>query len=240
MFGATDYWDNRAFTEIDISVENNIADVTPPSLDAFCPLDGDVLKGEVDLRLSASDAQSGLFRLTIEMVQFQSNKTVAFFESDNSATQHPWDSRSVADGEYTIRYRAVDNAGNEKSRIVAIEVDNIDDDSQEPAPEYRLSKKPDFSTHNENFENDDVLYLEAWDPVVDDTQMKRAVYTLKVATYRNTGHLENRGGVFFGEFDFNHFPIQGAPQEGEIQIELEDNEGRLSMFSVFFLLWPVF
>lgn len=239
IFRASDSWNNVAVSEINISVENNVADISPPILGAFCPDDGDILAGEVELSLTAVDVQSGIEKLIIEVVDPVGGTTVAFFESALSTARHTWDSEQVPDGKYKIQYRADDMSGNTAARDITVTVDNNDDRPEVPDRNARVSKYADFSTTNENFETIDIVYLEAWDPDIDFSQMKKAQYTFQVATFSDTGNLENREGIFYGAIDLSRYPIQGAPKEGEIRIELEDSHEQISQFTIVFLLWPV-
>lgn len=103
--------------QVSITVDN-----TQPSVAIDSPASGAVVKGDVEIVASASDATSGVAGVEWRVVGVTSFAPMTL-ETDGK-WHATWDSTTVADGSYSIEVRATDNAGNQKTASVGVTVDN--------------------------------------------------------------------------------------------------------------------
>ncbi|HVM17141.1 MAG TPA: Ig-like domain-containing protein [Gaiellaceae bacterium] len=113
-------------------------DTTPPTVALTAPADGATVSGTVTLSADASD------NVGVSRVEFLVNGAVV-----GTATSAPysvsWDSRTVANGQATIRARATDTAGNTAlSDPRSVSVQNAGDPP--PAPETTIDSGPSSPT----------------------------------------------------------------------------------------------
>jgi O-antigen ligase len=105
------------------SIERRIDNV-PPTVAIASPADGAVLAGSVPVRVSAADQGSGVVSV---LVQFNDGtRWRPIVVADLGASEVPWQTTQVRDGEYLLRAVAVDAAGNSAtSDEVEVTVENL-------------------------------------------------------------------------------------------------------------------
>jgi hypothetical protein len=116
-----------------VTVDNTVADTTPPEASIVSPADGDIVSGTISVSVSASD--------DIGVAAVELYLDGALLSTDNTAPfSFTWDTATTADGTHTLQARAYDAASNvEPSIPVAVEVSNSQGDTESPTAPLRLS-----------------------------------------------------------------------------------------------------
>lgn len=95
-----------------------VNDTIPPTADLTAPVDNTLVSGSVIINADALD------NVGVSMVEFYANG-VLLFGSNAAPYSYTWDTRTVANGSYTLTARATDNKGNAgTSSTVTVNVNN--------------------------------------------------------------------------------------------------------------------
>lgn len=105
---------------------NVVNDTIPPMVVLIAPAANSTLSGTVSINASASD------NVGVSMVEVYANGAL-LYASNTSPYSYVWDTKSVANGNYTLYARASDNNGNvTNSQSVTVTVNNIVPDVTAP------------------------------------------------------------------------------------------------------------
>ncbi len=98
-----------------------VVDLTEPNLEVLHPVAEQVLAGEQDIELRASDDETNVM-----FVQFEIDGELAEETSTNvyGVYTHQWDTTAVDDGDYPLKLTVVDGAENTVSQEFTVGVDN--------------------------------------------------------------------------------------------------------------------
>lgn len=104
---------------VSLTVSNNSADTTPPTVAMTAPANNSTVSGSVPVSANASD------NVAVAGVQFQLNGANLGGEDTSAPYSITWDTTSVANGSYTLDAIARDSAGNRTtSASVTVTVSN--------------------------------------------------------------------------------------------------------------------
>ena len=113
---------------VNVTVKNTVADTTPPTISITSPAGGTVVLGSVPVNVNSSD-NIGVVRTELHV----NGKKVM----EGTGSSFVWDTKSLADGNYTLVAYAFDAAGNQgASSPVAVSVKNTGTTTNtEPLPQ---------------------------------------------------------------------------------------------------------
>jgi len=108
-----------AKNKIDLISSNEVSftlDSTPPDIDIDSPSNNTVISGDFNLNISFNDSLTGVSSSNITL---ENDSTVETFSGNTSI-----DRSDYSDGDYTLKFRASDNAGNTVEKIIELSFDN--------------------------------------------------------------------------------------------------------------------
>lgn len=110
------FWSKNTFDEFSSTDKSLTLDSTPPDIDIDSPSNKTVISDEFNLNVSFNDSLTGVSSSNITL---ENDSTVEAFSGNTSI-----DSFDYSDGDYTLNFRASDNAGNTAEEIIELSFDN--------------------------------------------------------------------------------------------------------------------
>jgi len=113
-----DIYDNKMRYTIFICLDN-----TPPEVSIVSPESGEVVSGVVNVKYVISEANP--LKATIAIDLAAKELSAGEFDSTGKTNVYTFDSTTLGDGDHTIRIEVEDLAGNTRSALVSIKVENV-------------------------------------------------------------------------------------------------------------------
>ncbi|PIN85525.1 MAG: hypothetical protein COV47_01685 [Candidatus Diapherotrites archaeon CG11_big_fil_rev_8_21_14_0_20_37_9] len=98
-------------------------DSVKPTISGVTPSEGAIVKDKATISASVNDDGTGIAFVEA----FINDASIGRLEQKNGTYSFEWNSNSKANGSYSLKIVATDNAGNEASRLFTIKVNNIDE-----------------------------------------------------------------------------------------------------------------
>ncbi|UCH90125.1 MAG: hypothetical protein JSV49_05660 [Thermoplasmata archaeon] len=141
---AEDYSGNFITENIFVTVNNGgtpVLDTTPPVLQIMEPTSNEFLQGKVDLRVMVYDVDSGVAKVewSIGTSEWQ-----ALTESGTNEWSGKLSTDLYTDGDYNLKFRAYDKAGNEGTALIDITIVNGFIDVNAPTVKTLVPNKGDI------------------------------------------------------------------------------------------------
>jgi hypothetical protein len=108
---------SKVSSAVTITINNVIADTTPPSVILVTPASGTTISGTYNISATAADANG------VAKVEFLVDGSVKATDT-SSPYSYSFDTKSVANGSHTISAKAYDTAGNSQPATAAVTVNN--------------------------------------------------------------------------------------------------------------------
>jgi len=113
-----DIYDNKMTYTIFICLDN-----TPPEVEITSPADGATVSGVVEVKFVVNETNP--LKATIAVDLAAKELSAGEFDSAGGTNVFTFDSTTLGDGDHTVRIEVEDLAGNTKSTLITIDVENV-------------------------------------------------------------------------------------------------------------------